>query len=424
MTTPEALGAPDRPLLASLTPETRLLLAAAPLEPDPDRLAAPLAEELDWERLTAALLRERAVLPFWRRIRPHADRIEPSVRERLERMAAATELRLELLRRRLVESLDALEAAGVEPVILKGGALAHTLYPDPGERPMTDLDVLVAPERTGDALRALTDAGWERSEDQYPEARYRRHYHLPPLRDRRGSGATLEIHAGLLLPGHPFDLDPGALRRRAVTARVDGRAMRVPAPVDHLAYLCLHFAWGHALDTAAWRTFRDLEVLTGAPGFGWETFVERVREVRAEPFAWWTLRLAGSLVGQTSPPAVRDALRPALPRFALRRLERHLASELFLTEEGCPSVRVSRGLWLLATRPSGGRPPGIRPWSYEEDFLENAGADAAGEAGVGEADGGDAARDGEPTEVTGWAKLRRHLSEWRRWRAYVGRVLG
>lgn len=410
MTTPEALAAPaapDRSLLASLTPETRLLLAAAPAEPDPDRLAAPLAEDLDWDRLTDALLRERAVLPFWRRIRPHADRLEPAVRERLERMAAATELRLELLGRRLVESLNALEAADVEPVILKGGALAHTLYPDPGERPMIDLDVLVAPDRTGDALRALTDDGWEHREDRYPEDRYRRHYHLPPLRDGRGSGATLEIHAGLLLPGHPFDLDPGALRRRAVTARVDGRTMQVPAPVDHLAYLCLHFAWGHALDTAAWRTFRDLEVLADAPGFAWEAFVDRVREVRAEPFAWWTLRLAGSLLGQASPPAVRDALRPPLPEFALRRLERHLAGELFLTEEGCPSVWLKRRLWLLATRASGGRPPGIRPWSYEEDFVDGRTEDAP--------DGGG---------PSAWARLLRHLSNLRGWHSYLSRVIG
>ena len=396
---------PDRALLARLSPETRLLLAAAPAAPDRDRLAAGLGAGIRWDRLTELLVRERATVPFWRRVRPLADRIEPEAREGLERRAAADELRMRLLARRLAESLDVLEEAGLEAMVLKGGALAHTLYPDPGERPMADLDLLVRPERGEEARRALASAGWRRDEDRYPGESYRRHYHLPPLRDEGGSGAALEIHTGLLLPGHPFALGPETLRRRARTASIRGRPLRVPDPVDHLVYLCLHFAWGHALESGAWRTARDVGVLAGAEGFSWEIFLDRVREAGAGPFAHWTLRLAARLCGRTSPPAVREALRPPLPGPLLRRLDRHFAAQLFVTEPGCPSVWLRRRLWTLATRPAGGRPPGVRPWSHIEDFLES---------GDGE---------GEPRPGA-LGRIRGHLARSDRWRAYLSRTLG
>ncbi len=399
---------PDRTLLSRLSPETRLLLAATPAEPDLDRLGTRLVPGLRWDRVVDLLISERAAVPFWRRLRPLADRIEPGPRGRLERLAAATELRMRMLGKRLVESLDALEEAGIEAVVLKGGALAHTLYPDPGERSMSDLDLLVPPERAGAARRALTSAGWRQAEDRYPEENYRRHYHLPPLLDEGGSGVALEIHTGLLLPGHPFALEPGTVRGRARTASLDGRPLRVPHPVDHLVYLCLHFAWGHTLQSGAWRTARDAAVLAGAEAFSWEAFLDRVREAPAGPFAYWTLRLSGRLCGWPSPPAVREALRPPLPGPVLRRLDRHFAAQLFVTEPGCPSVRLQQGLWTLATRPAGGRAPGTRPWSHIEDFLPPGDE----ESGAG------------PHRPGPFARIRDHLTHSDRWRAYLSRTLG
>ena len=44
-----------------------------------------------------------------------------------------------------------LEARGVRPIVLKGPALAHTLYPDPSWRAFRDLDLLVRPRLAGGA---------------------------------------------------------------------------------------------------------------------------------------------------------------------------------------------------------------------------------------------------------------------------------
>lgn len=399
-----ARGDPD--LQLSLTPETRLLLATAATSPDRGRLEELLRSGIDWSRMAGLLTRERAVLPFWRRVRPLASHLDPDVRGGLERLAAVAEMRLGRTRSRLLESLDALEDAGVQAVLLKGAALAHTLYPDWRERPMSDLDLLVDPDEARTAFEALRSAGWILDDDRYPREMYRRHYHLPPLRDSGASGAYLEIHTGLLLPGHPFRLDPGEVRRRAVPAVVEGRTVRVPDVVDHLVYVCLHFAWGHMLASGAWRTIRDVRVLSGAGGFGWRDFRRRVRDARAGPLAYWTLRLARRLGGVDVPPELQDEIAPPLPGIALRALERHVTSQLFLTEPGCPSVRLSQALWVLATRPRGGRPEGVRPWAYSADFRVHA---ATGHT--------------DPAETPDWSKVRRHILQRRRWWDYLSRVV-
>src|ERR687892_1232476 len=47
------------------------------------------------------------------------------------------------IERRLLGLAEAFEAAGVRPLVLKGPALAHTMYPDPSWRVFGDLDLLV-----------------------------------------------------------------------------------------------------------------------------------------------------------------------------------------------------------------------------------------------------------------------------------------
>ena len=64
--------------------------------------------------------------------------------------------------RELVRMAAALEAAGCQPIVFKGAALAHTHYRQPWLRPRLDVDVLVAERGQERASRALRDLGYER----------------------------------------------------------------------------------------------------------------------------------------------------------------------------------------------------------------------------------------------------------------------
>ncbi len=84
----------------------------------------------------------------------------PAVRERLA-VAYTESLGAWLLRRQgLMGLLDVLaEPPAIPVVVLKGMALAISLYPDPALRPMNDIDVLVPIERIEEAARRMQTSG-------------------------------------------------------------------------------------------------------------------------------------------------------------------------------------------------------------------------------------------------------------------------
>lgn len=70
-------------------------------------------------------------------------------------LVAGSQLRVDVV---TAEVVDALRAAGVEPVLLKGPTIARWLYDEPAERPYADTDLLVPPGaagRVGDVLGSM-----------------------------------------------------------------------------------------------------------------------------------------------------------------------------------------------------------------------------------------------------------------------------
>jgi hypothetical protein len=55
--------------------------------------------------------------------------------------------------------IDALAAKGVRPLVMKGMHTAFEYFPEPGARPLTDIDLLVGHDQYGKASEALRDAG-------------------------------------------------------------------------------------------------------------------------------------------------------------------------------------------------------------------------------------------------------------------------
>lgn len=74
------------------------------------------------------------------------------------RRAAAADL---AQRQAIGELLPRIAAAGGEPLLLKGSALACGVYPAPAMRPRADIDVLIQPAARAAVERALAGAGFE-----------------------------------------------------------------------------------------------------------------------------------------------------------------------------------------------------------------------------------------------------------------------
>lgn len=363
--------------LLRLAAEHRVLLLSVDdrAQADDTDLAAAL-RGVDWETLIALAGRERAGADLYRRVRQlPASAVPPAALEALRRLAMVSDFEMLQAEQCLFEVLQTAEVVDARVMLLKGAAIAHSLYGgDLRRRPMSDIDLLVDASRAEALQRALMAGPWRREGEADKDAVYLEHHHLPPLRDARGSSVIIELHTALFPPGSPFPLTPERLWEAAVplasvgSRRVPIRGGWVPARSHQLVHTCLHFAWSHAMKFGAWRAFRDVAAIATA-GVDWDAVVRLARETRASTSCYWTFRLASAAAQVDIPAEVCRALRPPRPEGYLRGLERHYLLNLFPTSQVCPSVRLDRTLWDLGILPSWSGHGMARPWDHDARFL-------------------------------------------------------
>ena len=77
------------------------------------------------------------------------------------------------------DALAALASAAVPATVVKGMHTAAALFPEPGARPMADVDLVVPPGAAGRAERTLAAAGYVRSAADYQRRPYHADWRLP-----------------------------------------------------------------------------------------------------------------------------------------------------------------------------------------------------------------------------------------------------
>jgi hypothetical protein len=295
------------------------------------------------------------------------------------------------LEQRLDETLAPLRAAGIDVLLLKGAALASTIYPTFNARPMGDLDLLVRGGRDKEAWELVRGVRWSWDHQENLDRFYEEHHHYPPLHDADGTELRLELHTALFVAGHPFNLPLTSLWDTAEPVPVRGAGIYVLEHHAQMLHLCLHFAWSHTMASASWRTCRDLQTLIGTGRTDWDRFIELAHGSRAATSTYWTFRLARALSGLEVPPEVLDRLAPPGAKVMLRLLERHYLAHLTPAAVTCPSPRMERAIWELGVRPRWSGHGESRPWNHDSLFVEPAttaedtetDTEAAGESGIG-----------------------------------------
>jgi hypothetical protein len=229
--------------------------------------------------------------------------LEEAVRTNLRREALAQAARGLRVRALLLRSLDALDAVGVVPVLLKGYGLAMRLYPEPLQRATTDVDLLVADAEVGRASGALVGLGLKPLSAE-AAAHAREHEHHLTF---SGAAGMVELHFRALV-GYGQSLEAEALLSRAEEAELEGRRVRYLRAEDELVYLALH-ASNHLLQRLAWLF--DLKLLVLArPGLDWGGVVEVARGTAFPHLAWYALEAARRLTGAPVPEEALAALAP------------------------------------------------------------------------------------------------------------------
>lgn len=213
---------------ATLDEEDRRRVADAAARVD-DWSGLPHAAEyhgltpLVWEHAHAAGIDMSA--PAWRQLAPVVLRRRAYGREQAEALG---------------EIVDALDAAGIAHVVLKGAALAHLVYPRPDLRPMGDLDILVAPDQAPGAQDVLRGLGFD-APAAHEDRAHRFHHHLPiATRQRHGIVVNVEIHRDALSGTELLRMRLDGRRGPTRELTVNGRRLRAFGHEDMLTHLCAH----------------------------------------------------------------------------------------------------------------------------------------------------------------------------------------
>jgi hypothetical protein len=199
-----------------------------------------LTENFDWHGLVA-FSSAHLVLPAMAQPVADAAAAGAPVPDDLVQFLNGTAVANAARNRRLKSALcvigRALNEVGISPVVLKGGVFLLTDTDDAaGWRFMSDLDLLIPPERLGESVRVLERLGYRVAPTDYePQT----HAHFPPLWSPCGE-FPVELHTRLF-GLHSYGLDPAAVMDESVpTTRNGGPCLRVPSPRHRIAHLLAH----------------------------------------------------------------------------------------------------------------------------------------------------------------------------------------
>jgi Uncharacterised nucleotidyltransferase len=299
----------------NLSPELRLLLACARANlttEEVERIAQELAHpDLDWNYLTAAACAHGvAPLIYHNLQRSCVTRVlPPGATETLRNSYYGNAARNSFLYGQLRNVLNGFRDKKIEVIVLKGAALAETVYPSRALRPMSDVDLLVKKEKLAEVETTLLDMGYilqdrAKGKEFYQEHHYHWVFSKKPDID-------IEIHWHVKRPTGAFEIDVDDLWKGAQGIKVAGVEALILSPEVLLLYLSQHF-WKHNLNGGI-RPFIDIAQTTRfyASKISWQEVARLSARWRMNPCAFLGFCLARDLIDAPIPGSLLTALKPA-----------------------------------------------------------------------------------------------------------------
>jgi len=233
--------------------------------------------------------------------------------------------------------LGALGAAGLPAMLLKGAALAVTVYGGQPLRPMGDVDLLLRQEDAAAALAVLRGLGYERVQVEVrPDADLDYRHHAQ-LRRTEEPLPLVELHWTLVHSSYYRQrLGMDWFWQAALPVTVGAARAAVMRPAAQVLYLCAHLLLHHRGDELLWQ--HDIAAAIGhyGPRMDWDDLLDGAQ--RSE----LVLPLQRVL------PALVEEWGVAVPADVLPRLA---------------ALRASRGEErVFAALTARGRPEALRFW--------------------------------------------------------------
>jgi hypothetical protein len=188
-----------------------------------------------------------------------------------------------LQERAMFEVNQAITAAGIQCVWLKGTSLGHTVYPEPQLRVKGDLDCIVPLEDFPIALDILLSMNYVLPENMLKTVAHDRLSHHTHLIHSHYPQLHLELHHRLL--GHSGENDLprehlAAWLDQSITFEVNQQTFFTFKPEHHVLYLCAHGFLQHGEAFVGLRDLLDLHLLITTYNLDWELLVTEVIDLK------------------------------------------------------------------------------------------------------------------------------------------------
>jgi hypothetical protein len=215
--------------------------------------------------------------------------------------------------------LSSFSAAGIPVLLLKGVALAVTVYGNPALRPMGDLDLLVPRHLVREVPRLLEPLGYrlDPGPPGHSLAYAARFDGEIGLSKETPAGAfVLDVHGHLLADQwlhHATRIDMDAVWQAARPIAQSGLSALQLCPQDTLLHLCLHAGLSHSYT----EVLNLIDIDRAVVAFGhldWDRLLRRACDFKVRFPVYFGLRFASDLLGTPVPERVLAALRPGLLR--------------------------------------------------------------------------------------------------------------
>jgi hypothetical protein len=248
---------------------------------------------------------------------------------------------IELLRRRELSSvLEAVGASGVEPILVKGAALAYTIYGAPHCRPRADTDILIRRQDVDAVRNAMARLGYATSvmcdgEALFCQFEMCRH-------DEFGVEHVCDFHWKISTqPMFADVLTYDELRRRAIDIPALGPRAVAAGPLDALLLACVHPVMHHRNAQRTLWTY-DVHLLASRLSAAeLLTFAMLASEKRVAHICAQALRTAHRLFNTSVPDPVMRRLDAAGAEASAEYLvgNRRWHDELMSSLRSLPSTR-------------------------------------------------------------------------------------
>lgn len=226
-------------------PVYQILANAARINPDErdkQTLRWALQSFTDWDTLVTQA-ENNAIAPLlYTNMRESGVDIPQNIKRQLYALVQRHRWANDARAKAMAEIAEACEKESIKLVVLKGSYLAHTIYPDPSLRTMSDIDLLAPPDkaiRVQQILRDLDYSAPEHAGSQYMSE----HHHLPgAYKTLDGQQILIEVHHDALSGDAPASITLDNLTSPLNMFSVNGAQHYSLGHQDQLRHLFHHMS--------------------------------------------------------------------------------------------------------------------------------------------------------------------------------------